>query len=121
MFYPIINISSVILALKSIRKNKQALKYFQDKTKGAFQIMEELEIAVGAGATTGALTGAGIISSSGTVAGLVTECATGAGVMEFVTFGKGAAALIGGLGPVGLAIAGIGGVALIAHALSSKN
>ena len=78
---------------------------------------EDIEIAVGVGATTGALTGAGIISSSGTVAGLVTQGAAAANVAELVTLGKGAAALIGGLGPVGLAVVGIGGVALIAHGL----
>lgn len=77
----------------------------------------DVETALGAGATTAVLLETGIIGSGGLISGAVAELGTATGMTVFANMGSGAAALLGAAGPVGWAIAGIGGIALLIHGI----
>ena len=77
----------------------------------------DIETALGAGTTTAVLLEAGVIGSGGLVTGAVAELGAVTGMTVFAEMGSGAAALLGVAGPVGWAIAGIGGVALLIHGI----
>ena len=77
----------------------------------------DVETALGAGATTAVLLETGIIEASGLISGAVAELGTATGMTVFANMGSGAAALLGAAGPVGWAIAGIGGITLLIHGI----
>lgn len=77
----------------------------------------DVEIALGVGATTATLLESGTIASGGFITSQVAQLGTTTGLTVFADMGAGAAGLCGVIGPFGWAIAGIGGVALIAHGI----
>ncbi|KAI4445185.1 hypothetical protein C823_007692 [Eubacterium plexicaudatum ASF492] len=77
----------------------------------------DVEIALGVGVTTATLLESGTIASGGFVASQIAELGATTGLTVFADMGMGAVSLCGAIGPVGLAIAGIGGIALIAHGI----
>ncbi len=77
----------------------------------------DVETALGAGTTAAVLLETGIISSGGVVTGAIAELGATTGMTVFANMGSGAAALLGAVGPVGWAVAGIGGVALLIHGI----
>lgn len=77
----------------------------------------DVETALGVGATTAVLVETGIIESGGLITGAVAELGATTGMAVFSNMASGAAALLGAVGPVGWAIAGIGGAALLIHGI----
>lgn len=77
----------------------------------------DVETALGVGATTAALVETGIIESGGLITGAVAELGATTGMAVFADMASGAAAVLGAVGPVGWAIAGIGGAALLIHGI----
>jgi len=75
----------------------------------------DVEIAAGVGATAAALLNAGVITSGGIVTQMIAQAGAATGLTAIAGSGATAAAFLGVIGPVGWAVAGIGGVALILH------
>lgn len=101
-------------------KNRELRQLFVDEKGGDFMKDSrnaDIETALGAGTTTAVLVETGIIGSSGLVSGAVAELGAATGMTVFANMGSGVAALLGAVGPVGWAIAGIGGAALLIHGI----
>lgn len=77
----------------------------------------DVEVAFGVGAVTTVLTEGGIITSGGVVTGMVAQMGAATGLTGIANLGSGAAAACGMLGPVGWAVIGIGGLAMIVHGI----
>ncbi len=77
----------------------------------------DVETAFGVGATTTVLLESGIIESGGIITGAVTQLGATTGLTAIANLGSSTAAFLSALSPVGLAVAGIGGIAMLIHGI----